>query len=393
ATVDDDDGGADADEEEDSEEEDDESSPNAYDAAVATAGGTNLPYVQGEDTERIAFYNMVFGPTGATLDAFSSARIPVGDRYLAFGAEGVGFQPGGLQGESQLALMTPTSFDWNGKMRFTLTEEGDNYVAFDCFGITEVGLQLLVEFCRDLVVPVVPETGVAIEDGYATATFTGVAPGWGEFAGEVDISPFELPQLPGWTFTVEDAVLDFAEGATPESVVFPEDYSHPDVDAEADPGENPAWKGFYLGLARVRVPEQFTGGQRDSSQAVAIGAYQLIIDDTGFSGSVFGENILTLEDGRAGSWAMSLDSVAITVLNNQFESTNLTGEVEVPAFDEPLAYNCHIQPGGLYAFSIALQDTVTMSAMVANFSLYENTEIGIEYDEEEEEFNAYAILY
>ncbi|MEM9930275.1 MAG: hypothetical protein AAF840_10685, partial [Bacteroidota bacterium] len=389
-----------------------EAEPLYYNDAIAMAGGTSLPFVQGEGTERIAFYNMVFGPTGATFDAFSSARIPMGDRYVAFGAEGIGFQPGGLQGETQLALISPISFDWNGKMRFTLTEEGDNYVAFDCFGINEVGIQLNIDFCRELVVPVDLASGEAEEEGYASATFTGVAPGWGEFAGSVDVSPFELPQLPGWTFTIQEAVLDMAESITPESVVFPEDYVHPDVDPEGEADDNAAWEGFYLGLARVSIPDQFTGGATADSTATAsppadslnqteapentdfaIGAYQLIIDKTGFSGSIFGENILSLDKGRAGAWALSLDSVAITVLQNQFESTNLSGEVEVPAFDEPLAYNCHIQPGGTYAFSIALQDTVSMSAMVANFSLYENTEIGIEYDEEEEEFNAYAILY
>jgi hypothetical protein len=381
--------------EEDAEEDEDEETAPTFEELRAGAGGTNLPFVQGQGTERMALYNMVFTATAATVDAYSSARIPMGDRFVAFGAEGVGFQLGGLQGESQMELLTDIVFDWNGKMRFSIVGQGDSYIAFDCGGITEIGLQANIDFCRELMIPVDPNTKAPIDTGYASATFTGVATSWSQFTGEVDIAPFESPKLPDWTFLIEDAVLDFSDDSTPESVTFPEDYAHPDVDAAGEDGSaSPAWTGFYLGRARVSIPERFVGGaDRDSTQAPAIGVSGLLIDGTGFSGSIFGENILTLENGRAGSWAMSLDSIAITFMHDQFESTNLSGELEVPSFDEPLLYNCHIQPGGLYAFSIALQDTVTMSAMVADFSLYENTRIGIEYDEEEEAFNAYAVLY
>ncbi|MEM9928295.1 MAG: fibronectin type III domain-containing protein, partial [Bacteroidota bacterium] len=409
----------------------------SYDSLLTISGGTNLPIVAGVGTERIAFYDMTFTTGGATVSAYTSAKTPVGNKFIALGLEDFGFRPNGIQGEQKLQLSSNVSFDWSGKMRLTIKEGGGTYVAFDCFGVTEIGLDIDVELCRDLVVPVDPSTAEATEDGFVTASFTATASSWDEFAGEVSITPFEVPSLPGWTFTIEEAVLDFSETTTPPSVVFPEDYEHPDVltptvdngapgalnsgfgggsqggsqygeDVENDGTINAGWTGFYLGLARVRVPEQFmaSAGQdstgvsqdstyvgRDSSQALTIGAYQLIIDDTGFSGGVFATNVLTLNQGQAGGWDLSLDTVAIRIQSNQFESANLNGRIKVPALDGTLTYGCHIQPGGSYAFAIGVADTVSMSAMVASLDLYENTEIGVTYNEEEDDFDAYIILH
>ncbi|MEO0732682.1 MAG: fibronectin type III domain-containing protein, partial [Bacteroidota bacterium] len=352
--------------------------------------GASLPFVLGEGQNRIAFYGMKFGPTAAVMSAYSAAELPLGDRVVAFGVEAVNFQPGGLQGGSRLSLLTDVSFDWNGKMKFALKASENTFVGFDCSGITEVGLQMSVDFCREIVVPVDPATGKAATEGFVSATFTGRAPSWGEFAGQLSVSPFELPQLPGWSFTVEEALLDMADAATPAEVTFPSGYAHPDVSGGREGAASPAWKGFYLQLAQVSIPEEFTGGK---NQNVTLGARQLIIDDTGFSGGIFGRDVLSLEQGRAGSWALSLAEVAISVQSNQFSAANLEGLIEVPAFDEPLAYRCNIQPGGEYAFSIAVEDELTMSALVAEVSLFANTEIGLAYDEAEDAFSAYAKLF
>ena len=359
-----------------------------YENLIRGAGGTTLPFVQGSGTERLALYNMVFTATGATIDAFSSAQLPFGGPYVAFGADTVGVQPYGLQGGSTLSLLNSVTFDYGGKAKFSLDSFGNNYLSFDCSGITEVGMQATVEFCRDYLVPVDTGSGEVLDVGYVTGTFQATAASWKKLTGELSLSPFELPKLPGWVFFVDAAVVDMSDAVTPEVVVFPEDYTHADVDPDLPPGENPAWKGFYLTEARLRLPPAFTGGARDSSQALTIGAAQLLIDKTGFTGSISAEYPVPLKEGRAGTWAMSLDTVAISLAHNQFKSTYLGGQLAVPAFDEPLAYSGYVEPGAGYALALELQDTASMSAMAANFELYENTAIGLEYDAEEDAFVA-----
>lgn len=375
-------------------------------------GGTNLPVaVGGSELTQVVLYGMSFGATGATLNAFSTADLPATDLPAMFVANDIGFQPGGLQGESKMELLNDFEYAWTDNMRVTLREGEDNFVAFDCSGITEVGVDMVIDFCQKFILPVDPATNEVenVPGAYVQATFIARAPSWTQFTGDLSITPFQLAKLPGWTFTIDNAVLDLSEETTPESVTFPEDYVHPDL---GEDGELDAWQGFYLKEGRVTLPAAFSGisdtnsstrdangnevtPRRDSSQTVSMGVADLIIDETGFSGALFGLNLMTLEEGRAGTWAMSIDTVAIGIQSNQFSHANMGGEVEVPALDAPLAYACHIQPGSEYAFSIGLTDTVSMSAMRAKVDLFQNTEIGLSLVEEEDEssIEAYVILH
>jgi hypothetical protein len=369
----------------------------AYDPSLF-ADGVSLPVTLGSSPNMLAIYGIKFTPTGAFLNAYFSASIPSVGQNTAFQAIGVGFGPTGLQGETKLKMLADLTFSWSSKMKLTINSGNSTYVQFDCAGVNQVAIDMKVEVCRDVAVPVDPITYVRDENSYVTGTFSAVAGGWGEFAGDITITPFELSQLPGWAFAVQNAVFDFSSTSTPASVQFPSGYLHADVTNNSDPAlrtglQNPGWRGFYLGGARIRIPDKLTG-KKANEAPVTIGAQHLIIDQTGFSGDIFAVNLLSIDSGRLDSWAIGIDTIALGIQQNTFHHMRLAGALQVPAIDPTLTYKCHIQPGSRYAFSLAIRDSsLTMSAMVAEIRLDPNTEIGIDYRVSDQSFAASATLY
>jgi len=295
-------------------------------------------------------------------------------------------------------MLSDLSFSWNDKMKLTINGGNGTYVKFDCAGVNQVAINMKVEVCRNVAVPVDPYTYERDTNSYVTGTFDAVADGWGEFAGDVSITPFELDSLPGWAFAVQNAVFDFSTTSTPASVQFPAGYVYDGVTDNTDPAlrtglQNPGWRGFYLGGARIRIPNNLTG-KEENEAPVTIGAQHLIIDQTGFSGDIYGTNVLSIDTGRLDSWAIGIDTVALGIQQNQFRNLSIAGELVVPAIDANLTYDCHIQPGSKYAFSLALRDSsLTMNAFVAEIRLDPNTKIALEYRETDDTFAASAELH
>ncbi|MEM9258346.1 MAG: fibronectin type III domain-containing protein, partial [Bacteroidota bacterium] len=366
----------------------------AADDDLLVTGGVKLPIKLGSSPNMLAIYGIKFTPTGAFLNAYFSADIPMANQHTAFQTIGAGFTPGGLQGEVKLKMLSDVTFSWANTMKLTIQKGNQTYVKFDCSGINEVSVKMEVQVCQDIAMPVDPYTYERDSNSYVTGSFRAVASGWGEFAGELSITPFELTKLPGWAFAVQDAVFDFSETTTPASVSFPKGYDHPDIDAVTRLGRNsPAWRGFYLGAARVRIPDKLTGRDSTAQESLTIGAQGLIIDNTGFTGDIYATNVLSIDTGRLDAWALAIDSVALGIQQNQFHHTNFKGAVKVPVIDQALTYACHLQPGSKYSFEIGLTDTVTMSAFVAKVRLDPNTTIGIDYQVVDKSFAASATLH
>lgn len=381
---------------------------------VVTAGGVNLPiglsaFGDGSQPMVIALVDMFFTPRGASLSARLSADIPTpeGPKYAFFKMAGVAFHPGGLGGEGKLRLEKDFSIPWNGKANIVFKSSPFTYVAWDCHGVNDVFLDGQVEFCRDLLLPVDQSTGKTLPEGYVTGAFQTQVTDWRQFVLDVTFSPFEVPQLKGWTWSVENAILDFHDGNTPADVVFPAGYSHPDV-ANAIGQGSPAWKGFYLKSARVTLPEELSGSAQNQSNSSpdagstpsqqeppvrrTIGVNNLVIDQTGFTGYIYATNVFPLDDGRIDSWAFSLDSIGVGVVNNHFQKAAFKGQLAVPAFKQTLGYDALIQPGGKYALAVSIQETLEIDAWKAKVNLYKDSAIKIEYNEAEGRFVAGAKL-
>ena len=371
-------------------------------------GGANLPLGlsalgEGEQPMVIALIDMFFTPKGASLSARLSADIPTpdGSRYAFFKMAGISFHPGGLSSEGKLRLERDFSMPWNGKANLLFKSSPFTYVSWDCHGVNDIYLDGQVEFCRDLLLPVDQTTGKVLPEGYVTGAFQTNVTDWRQFVLDVSFSPFEVPELKGWTWSAENAILDFHDGNTPLDVVFPAGYTHPDVSNAIGQG-SPAWKGFYLKSARVTLPEELSGSSNAQTGSTAtnpsiskrrtIGVNNLVIDQTGFSGYIYATNVITLDSGRIDTWAFSLDSIGVGVVNNRFQKATFKGQLAVPAFKQALGYDALIQPQGKYAMTVSIQDTLEIAAWKAKVQLYKDSAIKLEFNETEGRFVAGAKL-
>lgn len=372
------------------------------------AGGSILPVILGGFPNAIVVDGLVFTPQGATLNAYFSAAMPGAHRppaagssadstsgsamYVAFQALNVGFHSGGLLGQSRMNLVTDVSAAWKNNVKLTIIGGNDTYVSWDCRGLSGIGIQGQVEFCPNLIKAVSGDSLNVDTTANVIASFTANMPRWGQFTADMSITPFEVPQLPGWAWEVQNMVFDFSDLSTPASVAFPQGYSHPDVvNAGGGGSANPRWTGFYIGSARVKVPERLHGSPGRPFQ---VAVSNVIVDQTGFSGALMAINVFSQDTGRLGNWAFSMDTLAIGIRSNQFQRLHFAGKIQVPAFDQALKYGCVIQPGSEYIFSVAVsEDSLKMSALRADIELYPNTRIEIVYNQIQKKFSATAFMY
>ncbi len=354
----------------------------------------------------IMINKMVFFPNkAAQLDAKLTTKIPGINRNYTFVSKGTSFHPGGMSGESRLMLPGKISVPLQGKFRLNiLTENNNSYVSWDCNGFKKFSLDASVDICPSIIVPVdanlKPDT-----TSYVTSKFYISVEDLESVVVELSIQPFEVRRLPGFVWSVDRAVFDFSDKSTPAGMQFPINYNHPDVSSKGAPGK--LWQGFYMKSARVKLPDaitqsdttdQFdidfqTGAVTDTQlihnqvrKGITVGVQNLVIDYTGFSGAIFGTDLLTLEEGKIGTWRMSVDSIAVNVKQNIPNGGAFMGKLRIPMFDSTtLGYKAVIMPmTSQYLFKVDVKDQMVLKSGAmggSSFVIDKNSAISVEYTE------------
>jgi hypothetical protein len=295
--------------------------------------------------------SMVMTPTHAFLVAYMAFTTPQGKK-IAFKGTNIRFsRTGGLQGDARLELLGDHALNKDAKTQIILKGNGGTFVEWDCNGFKNMGLAGEIQFSRDLLLPDT-ESGQPGE-GRVSGFFATEISDWNNLMARVEMQPFQVPRLDGVGFTVKRAVFDFSSLRHVNGMKFPAGYENPLL----APGDSALWEGFYLQELSVRLPQQFKeeGGRPRTEFA----AYNLLIDNMGFSGLLVGKNLITRDKGKMDSWAMSLDSIYINVVANQLQSGGLTGDVVVPvAENTPFAYSAIINPDNEYIFNVSPADSL-----------------------------------
>lgn len=380
--------------------------------AVLSIGGISLPYgfSGGGGSTIIAIDSMEFTTEGASLKAFASLNLATsqGIQYISFRSD-INFHPGGFTEQPKLYLANNAGFTIMEKAMLTLIAGDNTYISWDCEGVNAISIEGQVDFCKDLIISADFESEELDSTQNVTGTFLTVMPEWKDFVAEISITPFALPQLPDWTWEVQSAVIDLSDVYTPETVNFPEDYEHPDLDfgSESDStavasseeeatDSTAAWKGFYLGQVRVKLPKKFSQDENgeQSTETITIGANDIIIDRTGFTGYIYANNLLSLEQGQIGTWAFSIDSLGIGLQSNQFTHAAFSGKIVAPPFPvDTLGVSALIQPDSAYLVTVEILEDLSLDVWKANITLAANSSITIDYLTEEETFGATAVLH
>lgn len=349
---------------------------------VSEANGSLLPIVVektvGNKTYKIFLDNLILTPTGATLDAFLIITDPESGKRLVFKGLGLTFGPTGLTGNSRLSLESEVEIRLNNSSMLILNAGEQTYAEWDCDGFAGMGIGAAIEFCRNFITPLDPSTldPVVDEEERYRLEFDITMDSWLEFSIEIGSgntpAPFAVTKYEDIKWSMNNIVLDFSSASTPASVKPPSGYASPFLSGSE---MTPLWKGVYIGALSVRFPNNFS----TSSQPITASAEDVVIDGSGFSGGLFVENLIPMEDGNLGGWPFSISDFYLKILNNSYAGAGFGGGVKIPVFEEPLAYKAVMYPKNEYYFSVKTTDELTADVFAATATLKQNSSIEVKY--------------
>lgn len=157
---------------------------------------------------------------------------------------------------------------------------------------------------------------------------------------DVSIDPFQAEDLPGWTFTAQNIVIDHHSQRNSEHMgQFPEDYDK----TKAFDGGDVAWQGVYIKKLSLTFPKALEFGDgADGDRRFSIDATDMFFDKSGATLSVDGNQLLKAKTGKVGGWGFSLDNVGVSFIQNNFSNCRFSGTFDVPLVEGSIGYACNV---------------------------------------------------
>lgn len=342
----------------------------------------NIEYV-------IMIKEMVITEEGAFLETYMSFTLPGEDKKIAFRGAGIRFTAdGGVGEEARMELLG--EYDIRLSPNFSLLLKEGSFISWDCDGFKGFGINAQVNFSREWLIPV-DERGNQLP-GQVVGEIATSLESWDDFIAQVSLNRFQVNGLPDVSFKVSTAVFDFSDLRNPPALDFPSNYP-----AQLHPANPNLWKGVYLRELEVTLPSYFNkkeeGGSREGKPSRLV-ISNAIIDRAGFTGLVTKEQLLTLEQGRMGKWAFSLDVLSLKIEANNLAGAAFSGGLIIPAFDEekPFGYAATIYPDNEYVFAVSSPKDLSFSLLnAAQVNLRQGSKI--EVRTKDKEFVPRAILH
>ncbi len=313
---------------------------------------------------------MQFTPQSAQMNLIGEIALPNSDVFdgqdvLIFGAPRLCITPdkffpeeGVLALLSNFPLKDPNS---DFKMTFKAPSEpldpapGDGcFLRWDDDGFAGLGLEIamtlpntkrVIDGKAQDNIPALLDLKAVVEGGDDAADF--IATG--------TLSPFEVTDLPGWTFTAgEDVIFDYnmsrndrlMPSGTEVKNMFPQqtynektkkwetgktstfDFKQCGYSVGEDEESWKTWQGVFIKEISVGFPKFAVFGGEE--QGATIGARNMLIDASGISCQVFADDILNAETGKCGGWKFTLDEASVTFVQNKFDNCVIRGGFGVP---------------------------------------------------------------
>ena len=299
----------------------------------------------GGSTYIIAIDSAYSEERGWFFSAYASIKLPGTKQPIAFAAKNIAFNAGGLASSSQikLLLVSTIKIEINDKISMLLPGDGRNFIEWDCNGFKSINLKGDFIFSDSVVEP---DTDLAKGATTVTASFEINTKDLNDILIGVSITPFKIVGVDDLSFEVKNAVADFSDITNPKGFVFPPQYQ------QTFGADLQLWRGFFIQEADVRLTG-FSGNEKKPT----IQAKNLLIDDLGFSGTIGAANLLSLSDGSAGGWPLSINEMSVTFLLNRITGGSLAGLLNVPFLgEESVPYAAQMEQVGddlNYRFSLA----------------------------------------
>jgi hypothetical protein len=241
------------------------------------------------------------------------------------------------------------------------------YVSWDGSGLSQIVVNADWQPGISSVVPV-DNTGKRLTtpaDFHMKFTFSD----WSNWTAAIaPTSNFEIASLPGFTILSSGGFYDHSAQQNPAGLAFPAGY--------VGTTDN-SWNGLYIKDLTMKLPASFTGAGNAS-----FGFHNFILDNTGVSTLIGGDNILDLSTGNLGGWAFSIDHLGINVVQDGLQNgMQMTGGIRLPLSDDSLAYTCNLSIGegaGIsYQFLVSPKGNYNVKMWAATIGLQPNSSLTI----------------
>jgi len=350
--------------------------PNMQTSNFSSLDSTSLPIgivkEIGNTKYIICIDSAKFTPQGASFNVYMALDFPDSPNKIAFAAKNIQFNPQGVivSNGARLQLVSEQVVNLGPKMQMVFKNDGKNFIEWDCNGYKQAGLSLDFVFSGNLLinannpsVPVKASMEMLVQD-LNDMTFQ-----------LNEISPFKVKGADDFIFNLQDIVIDRSEYSTPSGVVLSQEtlatYNN-DLNS---------WKGFYAGSAIVTLPEKLSR----SEQATTIYAQNLIIDDSGLSGSFGGTNLFSTSEGSMnGKWGFSITNLQVDIANNHLTGGSLSGQVNIPILDDnSFDYTASVTQNVTtekydYNFIVSPGDSIDLSVFKSKLTLFPSTYLQVQ---------------
>ena len=343
------------------------------------------------------------------LTAFARLQTQFNGIKLYFAADGLKLShEGGVIDSWKLHLIGSQSLPQLGnKMLLTFTGSEivkatggfveNSYIEFDCNGFKSFSFKSDIRLARSIVIPIgadgkkVEYSNDLSEDGYNAVgnnNYVGAkldlyATGWNDMLLQVTLPKFEIKNLEGWVFNLENAVFDMSDIKNSPNVQFPDAYTNNQV----FPGGNQnAWRGFYAKELKVILPKEFKENNQNNRTEFA--AENLILDNLGVSGHFHGYHVL--DKGSASSWQFKVDTVDVKIAINHLTFGKFTGSIKPGALSSYLSFRGLITPVK-YLMAVKI-DSADIKMFKGKLIFAQGSWVKMEVDKTTDRFKAEAFL-
>lgn len=280
----------------------------------------------------LGFNKVSLHPDYASFDVAAKVRFPFMDTTMYFVATDLKYNNrSGLVGNTKLMLVQDYVYEINsGKSALILRgyrpkSNKGSFIEIDCDGIKAINLGLEFIFNPDYLQPV-----NARQEFVKTYTdFSYSRESWFIIQG-LNLPPFYFKDFRHAYFTLENLAVDLDEKRT----TIP--FIRPYLDSMLREGVNlnttlEEWTGFYGGKFSLTLGKNVA--RRKDGAPITIAAENMVIDEAGFTALVsLQKELLTLNDGSAGGWPISINTLVTQIVADQVKKFGFGGGIFVPVF-------------------------------------------------------------
>lgn len=326
-------------------------------AFYARPGGEVLLLPPNKDLRfAILIYNIDILPDRARFSAGLAFRDGRSNQLVAFKTDNIQFyHKQGLTGPVRMQLMSNVLLRL-GRAATVQFIGGYNqtWAEFDCGGLKQFGITAEARINNNVLVPV-DANQKPMPDSALTSRIQMQVKSWDELLVSISLNPFQIKGFDGYVFNVSKATLDLSGDMNAEGMQLPDNYR--------DPGFDASWEGFYLAEGKLLFPKKFAS----DSMSAALSFRNLILDETGFSGNITGERILSPEKGNIAGWRFGIDRANIAFYRNCLSKAELLGPLGLPVLPDSqyLEYQALLGFEDEYSFRVFTRDTLSFPALKA----------------------------